>query len=52
MSDSTISKSDREIILVVMVIESNFLVSFAALERTEIGGRITALGGDYIFELE
>ncbi len=49
---TTITRGDGVVMDIISLTESKFTVSFIVPDGTEIGGRIAALNGEYIFNLE
>ena len=49
---NTITRADGVVMSVLTLTATNFRVSFTVPEGTDIGGRIAALDGDYVFDLE
>ena len=48
----TITRADGVVMSVLTLTATSFRVSFTVPDGTEISGRIAALDGDYVFELE
>ena len=51
-SGNTITRADGVVMTVRTLTATSFMVSFTVPDGTEISGRIAALDGDYVFDLE